>query len=195
MSQLLFYFIFYFFETRLSYVSRWGRIKKYIQPCCGLNRVIAWNVVSCLSKIEYILYICRIYRDKPSQLTIMVKNKVYQLFCNNESEEIKWVEVCFGLCWMKQCEVTAPFSSTLRQPCCCRKPRPASLSLGGSAWAVGCYWTVWLFSLRAKHSYNPDSAVHPVYFLGDLPLFMPVYLQHFTQWGLLAAAEWVWVSL
>lgn len=48
------------------------------------------------------------------------------------------------------------------------KPGPASLSLGGSAWAVGCYWSVWLFSLRAKQSYNPDSA----YFVGNLPLFM-----------------------
>lgn len=52
------------------------------------------------------------------------------------------------------------------------KPGPASLSLGGSAGAVGCYWTVWLFSLRAKQSYNPHSAVHPAYFLGNLPLFM-----------------------
>lgn len=72
--------------------------------------------------------------------------------------------MCCQLCWMNQCEVTAPFSSTLRQPCCCRKPGPASLSPGGSAWAVGCYRTVWLFSLRAEHSYNPDSAVHPAYF-------------------------------
>lgn len=137
-----------------------------------------------------------IYQHKPSQLTILLNNMVYQLFCNNEREDIKWVEVCLRLCWMNQCEVTAPFSSTLRQPCCCRKPGPASLSPGGSAWAVGCYWTVWLFSLRAKHSYNPDSAVHTAYFFGgDLPLFMPAYSQYFAQWGPLAAAERVWVSL
>lgn len=119
-----------------------------------------------------------IYQYKPSPLTITVKNMTYRPFFNNENEEIRSsVEVCFHFCWMNQCEVTAPFSSTLRQPCCCRKPGPASLSPGGSAWAVGCYWTVWLFSLRAERSYNPDSAVHPAYFLGG---FTVIYTRVFA---------------
>lgn len=83
------------------------------------------------------------------------------------------LSVCFCAEWSpwSHCATHSPAhcgSHVAVAPLPAEKPGPASLSLGGSAWAVGCYWSVWLFSLRAKQSYNPDSA----YFVGNLPLFM-----------------------